>query len=341
MQPSYIPVSWAKRQAAFAIAAGSSMDELFERSLIAPKFDDERDVITPLQMALFQTVLVQETNDGSHAMMRHPQDIDIGPLGFRILFGSANLQDGLEAIASFYRKASRVIRLELSTEGSRAFLAIKASEDHVGGLVQEDIQLIYLHFGLTCFLQRPFPITSVVTRDPDHINLGTRHYSIGGRVTLGACAGFGFSRALLSSLPPYPVINDFLWRPVEDGLCLTGSPTEPCGASNETLRVANMAAASSVAPSTFRRHLARDGTSFRQIRESVLVKATLHQLATRPCCLDAIAADLGYADARSLRRFVKRTTGKTPSDIRSELRVGAPRQQILSRLREVLVQLPH
>ena len=160
---------------------------------------------------------------------------------------------------------------------------------------------------------------------------------------MGSCAGLAFPKALLASPPSRPNIEDFLWRPIYDALRLMEEPSEdsPRDSTNENFRVDKMAADLMIAPSTFRRKLAQEGCSFRQLRERALLDATLELLRVRSCSLDAIAAELGYSDARSLRRFVKRATGRTTDTLRNELNATVAPAKLHARLKETLFLLPH
>lgn len=338
-----IPISWAKRQAAFAVAAGVPIERLFDRALIVPKHDDDRDLITPLQLTLFQAVIVAETNDGSHSMMRHRLDPEIGPIGFRLLLGGANLGDGLAALCKFYDIATRSIRYQLRTDGSHAFLAIQVEEEREAGLLEEDIQLIYLYLGLTRFIGKPFPVSWIATRDHQHLNLDARHYAIGSPVRIGSCAGLAFPAALLTTQPHGGRVDEFRWRPMRDALHMmdTASARDADMISRDLWRADRLAADQSIAPSTLRRKLAREGQQFRQLRENALLEATLDRLGHGAYSVEAIAAELGYADASSLRRFVKRATGRTPFELRSLLGAVVPPAKLYARLEDVVSSLPH
>ncbi|MEV4947919.1 helix-turn-helix domain-containing protein [Streptomyces sp. NPDC053755] len=64
---------------------------------------------------------------------------------------------------------------------------------------------------------------------------------------------------------------------------------------------------------TLQRRLEEHGTTWRAELESARIAHVEHLLRTTPKTLDSIAASSGYADARSLRRAVRRATGQTPS----------------------------
>lgn len=339
----HVPISWATRQAAGAVANGISIERLFERAMISPRFGDNRDRISTLQLTLFQAVLVQETDDSTHMMLRHRNEPQTGPIGFRILFGSSNLEDGLKALAHFYEMASRSIRFQLTTEGAHAFFAVRIEEDTPSSSLQEDIQLVYFYLGLSCFLQSPFPVSWVATRDPEHFNLGSTHYAMGCPVRYRDKAGIAFPRALLEQRPPQATIGEYFWRPMQSALIMM----EPKASreillneiNNHNLQVGSIAARLNIAPSTYRRRMTESGPGFRQYRERTLLDATMLLLKNESWCIEAIAAELGYSDARSLRRFVKRTTGRTPSELRKDLGTEIPPAKLYDRLKETLISL--
>jgi AraC-like DNA-binding protein len=68
--------------------------------------------------------------------------------------------------------------------------------------------------------------------------------------------------------------------------------------------------------SKIRRRLRGDG-GFRRSRSHALAAAAVRKLRYSDDSVDSIAAELGYSDARSLRRFLKTATGATPQQIRA------------------------
>ncbi len=67
---------------------------------------------------------------------------------------------------------------------------------------------------------------------------------------------------------------------------------------------------------TLHRHLAAEGTGWREILDSVRLERAKTRLLASPCPQAEIAADLGYADIRCFQRSFKRHTGVTPGQYR-------------------------
>ncbi len=67
---------------------------------------------------------------------------------------------------------------------------------------------------------------------------------------------------------------------------------------------------------TLRRRLAQCGHSFRSLHDLVRAEAATALLQDGNTTITAIAADLGFTDAREFRRAFRRWTGKTPTELR-------------------------
>ncbi|MCU6434397.1 AraC family transcriptional regulator [Undibacterium sp. Jales W-56] len=83
----------------------------------------------------------------------------------------------------------------------------------------------------------------------------------------------------------------------------------------EFFNVQDMAAALELSPRSLHRLLAREGTSYQHITESVRIERAKRLLSTA-LSVEDIAEELGYSDARSFRRAFKRWTTLTPSEFR-------------------------
>jgi AraC-like DNA-binding protein len=97
-----------------------------------------------------------------------------------------------------------------------------------------------------------------------------------------------------------------------------------------------------VSPATFRRRNSVAGDSFRRFREEPLVEVSLCLLADEARSVSSIAAELGYADVRSYRRFIKGATGSTPDQLRANsvaARMRAFGPEVVARIKEIAIRL--
>lgn len=82
-----------------------------------------------------------------------------------------------------------------------------------------------------------------------------------------------------------------------------------------------VAAGFKLSPRTLRRHLQRIGTSYRRLLEEVRYASACRYLSSTGLTVAAIAAQLGYADARSFRTAFRRWSGTTPAAYRQRHRL--------------------
>lgn len=82
-------------------------------------------------------------------------------------------------------------------------------------------------------------------------------------------------------------------------------------------RLPGIAAQCGVSERTLIRHLAREGTSFQQLRDAHQEGRALWLLQHTEHSVEDIAARLGYTDTSNFSRTVKRWFGETPSSLRS------------------------
>lgn len=82
------------------------------------------------------------------------------------------------------------------------------------------------------------------------------------------------------------------------------------------LSESNIAAALFMSKRTLARKLASDGTSFREIRDSILSKQASHYLLESELSIETIATLLNYHDSANFRRAFKRWFNMSPRDYR-------------------------
>ncbi len=79
---------------------------------------------------------------------------------------------------------------------------------------------------------------------------------------------------------------------------------------------------------TLERRLARENTSYRRLREQMIVEIASEALSGSNANLDVIASKLGYTEASAFVRAFKRLTGLTPATFRSMARDASLKQQV-------------
>lgn len=329
MRIQSIPLSWARRHCANAVAEGVSLCALFDKALISPRFDDDRDRISSAQLALLYYHANQATEDEGRRNSRAQIPIGFGTLAARALFGCSTLETGLGAIARLSQLTASALQVAVRVDHDDARLLVYCEEGRAGAdtVSLEDAYLSFLFMCVGHFLGRPMPIASFETRAPTHMNIGQAHWATGAMTSLASSSALVFPRALLAARrtadPRDELFADIFlpWMQfVERGSTLHPMVEQPIAG----VRVADLAAAQNVSSATARRRLDTLDGGFRQCRAEALVSAGVARLQEGNVSVDAIALELGYSDARSFRRFLKSASGKTPEEWRREGSSPAP-----------------
>jgi len=313
-----MPLDWITRQVSGAVRQGLTFEQVMAASLIDLRHGDNRDLIGPAQYLLLCMNTALGIGDAAHGLARSRIDPAYTALGLRVALGCATLEDAILAVARLYRTASSAVHIELKTTKDAAILNVRANSAHdADAVLLEDVYLSWIFMHCMYFLGAALPVIEVSTRDLLHFSLGHRHFAIDAPVRYDSVTGMRFSRALLGRrgvrrAGPNPHWECFrLWLDLleHDNQLRTNSDCD-------RLRLKDIAERAGVSTSTMRRRLLNGG-GFRHTRERVLVTAAVRKLQSTDDSVETIAADLGYSDARSLRRFLKAATGTTPQQIRA------------------------
>lgn len=312
-----IPLSWLARLCAGAEAQGVSRDQLFAQSLIELRYGDDRDRISPAQHLLLCMNTALAIDDAAHGFGFSRLNCGYSALSLRVMLGCSTLDDALQAVARLYGLESSIVRIELGTTDDAAILKVQAkAKTASGSFILEDIVLSWLFVCSSHFIGRPLPVIDVMTRDRTHMNAGHRHWAAKAPVCVGAVAALRFPRAALASRRIGQAGGDAHWACLRPWLqFVEGDEDTPAlaQATVSALRLDRLARQAGLSPQALRRRLG----GFRQIRRQALAEAGVALLRSGDASVEAVAADLGYADARSFRRFLKGATGKTPNEIRT------------------------
>ncbi|MGO4712698.1 AraC family transcriptional regulator ligand-binding domain-containing protein [Bradyrhizobium sp. 2TAF24] len=309
-----VPLSWIRRHGAGAMAEGISEAEIFRNSLIDLDAEDDDAEIDSARYFLFWLNLARGIEDACHGLCDRRLRLGSSALAMRIMLGSATLENALQSVERFYRLALPSLQLKLDVAGNEArLLARHEGRSASADTVMDDVALSWLFMCCGGFLGRPLPVADVVTRDPTHFNLGQRHWSIRAPVSHGSVAAIRFPKALLGARRGSPSSDAALWDCTRRWLRFVDE------AEGEPL--ADVEVRKEMTPAQARRERRRE-PGYRQSRQRALADAGVRLLRSTDASVDAVACQLGYADARSFRRFIKGATGRTPHQIRSTATAG-------------------
>jgi AraC-like DNA-binding protein len=320
-----LPFDWVERHTIGAVRQGVSLESLLAGSLIQRRYGDSRDIISPVQRLLLCLNTVLALEDATHGLARAGMGASYPAIGLRMALGSSTLQGAITALARLYAMASDAVHIQLKTEQDTAIVSI-----HMQAIDERDLAYLEENYLAWTFIQclhflgRAPPLSEVTLRDPLHFNLGQPHWAMGGPVAYGAVTAFRFPRRLLSQPPATRAGDNVLWEAHQTWLAFLGASPSPAADRFVTtagfVRFADLVRESGRSANTLRRRGADGG--FRQARRRALADAASERLCASDDSVEAIAAELGYADARSFRRFLKAATGFTPQQVRDRRGAG-------------------
>jgi AraC-like DNA-binding protein len=320
-----IPLSSMQPHIDGAVRQGLPLDTLLAGSCIDALQGDERDQIGPAQALLLCLNTVITTEDATHGLARTGIRRTYPAMGLTMALGRSTLEGGLLTLAKLYAQESNAVQIELRTEQDSAVLAIQTEtkQDRDAAYLEENF-LMWLYMQVFRFLGYPPFVAGVTVRDPFHFNLGRPHWLMQGAVRCGEVTAFRFPRRLLAAPPGAPAGDDIMWECHKLTLDhLERAPANPApGAfvsNGSFIRFADLVRGSGRSPNTLRRRLQATNQGFRDARQRAIVEAAYVRLGESDETVETIAAELGYSDTKSFRRFLKNATGLTPQQIRQQL----------------------
>lgn len=330
-----LPFSLIERHAVGAVRQGLALDTLLKSAMITRHHGDERDSVTPTQYLLFCLSTAIGIDDASHGLAKVGLGSLYPAIGLRMAFAYPNLGESLAALCRFYSSASSAMHYRLACTRNVATLsvAIDCWNDQ-DAAYNEELQLSWLFMNCLRFLGYPLPLLKVAVRDPRHFNLGRRHWAMGGPVGLGGVTEFSFPRAVLDAPPAAMEGPAIFWDCHKRWLDFMQEASPITSAASYVTeegpaRFSDMVRASGKSANTLRHRMQAADGSFREARRRALVEAATHRLRSSHEDVEAISADYGFSDGRSLRRFLKNATGMTVREIRQTAKDERTAEDIL------------
>jgi AraC-like DNA-binding protein len=247
----------------------------------------------------------------------------------RVMIGSGTLGNALNSLVQFHRSVPP-IALKVQADSLGVTLSIHCDDAFAGANapIIEDIYIQSIFGGMSYFLGRPLPATAVSTRNHSNPIIGVRHYSMLIPLELATVAAIRFPASLMSEPRQGEPSDDIYWSVCENWLAIANGArfrTRDNVVSIKQLNTKVLCMELRISPATFRRRNSVERGGFRGYREETLVEASLTLLADDSRSISSIASELGYADVRSYRRFIRGATGLTPDQLRVKSDAAAMR----------------
>ena len=322
---------------------GMSREALLRASFVDPEHET---LISFAQLGLLYINMMVEMGDQFIGLGRRVVPTSRLALLFRVMMGCGTLDGALNSLVQFH-DSSQPISVQVKTGELAADLCVNCADSFAGANAPliEDIYILSIFGGLSYFLGRAFPATLLSTRNHNNPVIGSRHYSMSAPLQLGTVAAIRFPTSLLVERRQAEPTDDIYWSVFENWLAIanaSGAPASDNCFSIKQLNTKSLCAELGISAATFRRRNSIEGSNFRHFREETLVKASLRLLADASRSISSIAGELGYADVRSYRRFIKGATGHTPDQLRASSVAATMRAfepNVVARIKELTTRL--
>jgi AraC-like DNA-binding protein len=338
-----IPISAQYEKLDGAVRQGLSRDDLFRASPIEPEHQHR---VSFAQAGLLYVTTMIAMDDQYIGLGRRAVPTSQLALVLRVMIGNGTLNAALSSLIWFH-ETEQPMSVKLETGQLESKLSVKCDDVFAGANAPliEDIYIQSIFGGLSYFLGRPFPATAISTRNRNNPAIGVRHYSMLLPLQLGAAAAIHFPTWLMAEHRQAKPTDDKYWSVCDNWLAIASGVSVRASDSLVSIRRLNTKALCSelgISPATFRRINSKYGRNFRRFREETIVEASLNLLADDTRSISSIAAELGYADVRSYRRFIKGVTGVTPDQLRAQADATAMRAlepEVVARIKDVTTHL--
>lgn len=250
------------------------------------------------------------------------------------LSGARTLREGVaRCIECFEAIDWRCGKMSLSVHGERAELeldAMRPGKDCTADCLVDLFGLTEIHWLLSWLIGRTIKADFVMLNHDEQIYRALELPSLPFILRFdGGWTGFAFDAAFLD----YPVVRsaeELAERP-RQSLLFAGESKQPQKSVAEWVREISIrslrdthmlpgfdaiVAATAQSEATLRRRLAKDGTSFRQIRESCRREMAFDLLRRTTLPIEEISSRLDYCDADAFRQAFRKWEESTPSEFR-------------------------
>jgi AraC-like DNA-binding protein len=323
-----IPLLAGVRGAGGLVLGGLDLETLLSRSLVDP----DATHVTSDQQTLLMLNSIDMTGDEAHALGAGRLNHGFASLGLRTMLSTSTLGAALEVLARYFATCSSVLRLRIEYRGDVAEVSLRAEgRDEARCDVLEEIWFNALYTFMCWFVGKRLPVMAASVARLDHPAAHRVHWAANAPLIRGDISSLLLPRACLQWRREVEDVEEPVWEALRFWM---DDDVAPAGRAQTGLRTVFSqfeTPARAKLEDAFndqgigerqmhRRIKAQYGATFRDLRGDALVDAATRLLQTTDMPIDEIGAQLGYAEERSFRRFLRNRAGQTPAQIR---RAGA------------------
>ena len=325
-----IPIDWVQKR--FEAQSEGLFEELLRRAGIAP----DAETLSRSENTLLMLHSIVALRDEGHALGSRRLPPGFASVGLRVMGSARTLGAGLEALARYFAVADATFALDLRIDDDQAELSLHATgADRAQAAMLEDIWLAPLSTFIAWHIHDRTPVSSMTTARPDHPSLGGRHFWDSAPVAVHERTALRLPAASLQLERRVTSFEEPLWDALRFSLrddSVAASLPDGGTIDAQTPRQAFMALPHLGARQARRRVREAAGASFRDLRADAIIAQARELLCETDRPVADIAAELGYAEESSFRRFLRNRLGLSPTAIRvqgaSSARISAVHRQI-------------
>lgn len=331
MLQSAVPLTWLRDHLTTAGLRGLSAEDLVSK--YAPQVSgDTQPSLTSLEQLAIMLELIVSLDDESHGCGGKRTPIGYNSLALRTMMPAETAENGIEALSRFMRLTAGSLQLEIKRERDHVDLILAIADRDGKSASYQEVASLWTLMCLSWLTGERLRPHALLTANTRHPCLGRRHWAFDAPVIATSYTGLRLPRSLLAL--PFIKRSDAFPMTSCMGFFMDNEPTRTHASpgmsrnglgtlhwNNET-RFDGVCAEMAVNPWMFRRQLKAWGTGFRELRQKSLVSAICNRMLVTGETAEKLAEHFGFAEARSLRRMVKASTGMTIQQLRAHLTQG-------------------
>lgn len=323
---AWIPLLAGVRGAGALVLGGLDLDTLLSRSLVAP----DATHVTSDQHTLLMLNSIDMTGDEAHALGAGRLNHGFASLGLRTMLSTSALGPALEVLARYFATCSSVFRMRIEPRGDFVEISLRAEgRDEARCEVLEEIWFNALYAFMCWFVGRRLPVMAATVARLDDPLVQRVYWATNAPLSRGETSSLLLPRACLQWRRLVEDVEEPVWEALRFWMDDDVGPHAQAGLRSVFSRFETPARTRldeafydhGVGDRQMSRRIkAEYGATFRDLRGDALVDVATRMLQTTDVPIDEIGAQLGYAEERSFRRFLRNRAGQTPAQIR---RAGA------------------